>query len=67
MTSPIIGRQCSNCKNADVYPSFVDGVKVCKAYPDKIPLSILLDEHDHRKPYPGDNGIQFEVIDDSKE
>jgi hypothetical protein len=32
----------------------------CKAYPDGIPEKILNGEHDHRKPYENDKGIQFE-------
>ena len=36
-----------------------DGKK-CEAYPNGIPQAIWMGEHDHREPYPGDNGIRFE-------
>ena len=34
----------------------------CKAFSDGIPNKIMTGEHDHRKPYKGDNGISFEPI-----
>ena len=33
----------------------------CKAFPDGIPDAILTGEHDHHKPYGGDNGILFKA------
>ena len=35
----------------------------CEAY-DRIPIAIYAAVVDHRKPYPGDNGIQYEPIKD---
>ena len=32
----------------------------CLAFPDGIPEEILTGDHDHKKPFEGDNGIQFE-------
>lgn len=34
----------------------------CEAFKDGVPYEILTGEHDHTKPYKGDNGIQFEAI-----
>jgi hypothetical protein len=39
----------------------------CKAFPNGILDEIIMDGNDHLEPIKGDNGIQFEQADDSKE
>ena len=52
--------QCAGCINKNK-----EGA-ICKAFPDKIPDIILFSKFDHTKPFNGDNGIQFEPIDQEK-
>lgn len=47
--------QCFSCKHLK------EGAPPhCTAFPQGIPLIILENKADHRKPFPGDNGIHFE-------
>lgn len=53
-----IDPQCFDCKHRHVGV----GRMACDAFPDDIPDAILSNEHDHRFPYEGDNGIRFEPV-----
>jgi len=39
---------------------------LCDAFPEPpgIPAAIITGEHDHSEPFPGDNGVRFEPIDE---
>lgn len=50
---------CGGCKH--LQGTLLD--PKCDAFPAGIPRDILLSEADHRKPFPGDNGIRFEPRD----
>jgi hypothetical protein len=48
---------CFDCKHR----TSNSGEKLsCEAFPNGVPTEIAVGSWDHHKPYPGDNGIQFE-------
>ena len=54
--------QCARCVHFN-RKATAKGLYRCKAFPDGtgIPQAILVADHDHRQPYPGDHGIRFEA------
>ena len=60
----VISPICLECRNFNT----LDNDKLsCKAYPNGIPKEIINSEHDHTKPFKGDNGIRFEPIKEIKD
>ena len=54
---------CDNCKHYwGIIFNLESGfcTEICSAFPNGIPDEIYRHYADHSKPFPGDNGIQFE-------
>ena len=52
---PVYSPVCSFCRHLNNRPG-----RVCKAFPNGIPMEIWLGNHKHKRSFPGDNGIRFE-------
>lgn len=68
MGAPTPSSQCFSCRH---YTGWVESsakingappshVCACRAFPKGIPDAITNDNHNHRRPYPGDQGIRWE-------
>lgn len=56
---------CVLCKHFEVEKFNQKHLRHCKAFQGKIPDDIIEGRVDHRLPYEGDNGIQFELQEDT--
>lgn len=61
---PQYSEVCTKCKH--YRPGDGEAGRTCAAFPkdDSIPLEIWTGKNNHREPFPGDHGIQFEPAND---
>lgn len=64
MTSIASPFLCVYCLHLVRRGDYEPGIFRCDAFPNGIPDAILDNEVDHRKPYEGDQGIQYEFHDE---
>jgi hypothetical protein len=55
---PIYSPVCFPCRHLDITDI---AARRCRAFPEGIPIAVWIGKHDHRTPFPGDRGVQFEA------
>ena len=56
---PVYSPVCTTCRHFD----HASLGRTCAAFPNGIPVVIWRGDNTHRRPYPGDNGLQYEPMD----